>query len=76
MFSSSLPLVRFRDWSTSERWPLRAPLKNQSYVMLSNRVGADAGLDFSGNSMVIALFGRVIAQASSAGEELLFAGIS
>jgi len=51
-------------------------IENQSYVVLSNRVGTDDGVTFCGTSAIIDPFGVVIAAAATDREELIQAEIS
>lgn len=51
-------------------------IENQSYVVLANRVGKDAGVPFCGSSAVIDPSGVVVAGASADREELVVAEIS
>ena len=51
-------------------------IENQSYVVLSNRVGTDAGITCCGNSAIIDPSGAIIAAASTEGEELITAELS
>ena len=51
-------------------------IENQSYVILSNRVGKDDDLWFCGNSVIIDPRGVVIAAASPDREELIHAEVS
>jgi predicted amidohydrolase len=51
-------------------------IENQSYVVLSNRVGTDDGITFCGSSMIIDAYGMVVAGASADREELVVADIS
>ena len=51
-------------------------IENQSYVLLSNRVGTDAGTTFCGTSAIIDPYGVVIAVASSDREELIYGDIT
>ena len=51
-------------------------IENQSYVIVSNRVGKDDGVPFCGSSAIIDPYGVVIASASTDREELLVAEIS
>jgi predicted amidohydrolase len=51
-------------------------IENQSYVVLSNRVGKDEGVPFCGGSAIIDAYGVVIAAASADREELLVADVS
>jgi predicted amidohydrolase len=74
-------------FALSSAWPfprvehLRAlatarAIENQSYVVLSNRVGTDLGVAFCGTSCIIDPYGVVIAAASSDREELIVADVS
>ena len=51
-------------------------IENQSYVLLSNRVGTDNGVPFCGNSAIIDPSGVVLAAASGEQEEILVADVS
>ena len=51
-------------------------IENQSYVLLSNRVGTDNGVTFCGNSAIIDPSGAFLAAASAEREELLVADVS
>ncbi|PZR71655.1 MAG: carbon-nitrogen hydrolase [Chthoniobacterales bacterium] len=51
-------------------------IENQSYVVVSNRVGRDDGVSFCGNSAIIDPYGVTVAAASADREELLQAEIS
>ncbi|MEN3369487.1 MAG: omega-amidase [Verrucomicrobiota bacterium] len=51
-------------------------IENQSYVILSNRVGADAGVSFCGTSAIIDPYGVTVAAASADREELIVGEIS
>lgn len=51
-------------------------IENQSYVVLSNRVGKDEGVSFCGSSAIIDAYGVAIAAASADREELLVADVS
>ncbi len=51
-------------------------IENQSYVLLSNRSGTDAGVTCCGTSAVIDPAGTIIAAASAEREELLTAELS
>jgi predicted amidohydrolase len=51
-------------------------IENQSYVVLSNRVGKDDGVSFCGSSAIIDAYGVVIASASADREELIVGEIS
>jgi predicted amidohydrolase len=51
-------------------------IENQSYVILSNRVGNDDGVSFCGSSAIIDPYGVTMAAASADREELIQAEIS
>ena len=51
-------------------------IENQSYLVLANRTGMDAGVTCCGTSTIIDPSGAVLASASGDGEELLVAEIS
>ncbi|MEP6974612.1 MAG: nitrilase-related carbon-nitrogen hydrolase [Spartobacteria bacterium] len=51
-------------------------IENQSYVILSNRVGTDDGVKFCGTSVVIDPSGMILAEASTDHEELIVAEVS
>jgi predicted amidohydrolase len=51
-------------------------IENQSYVVLSNRVGSDDGLPFCGNSAIVDAYGVTVASASADREELIVAEVS
>lgn len=51
-------------------------IENQSYVILSNRVGKDNGVSFCGNSAIIDAYGVTIAGASADREELIVGEVS
>jgi predicted amidohydrolase len=51
-------------------------IENQSYMIMSNRVGKDDDLWFCGNSAIIDPRGIVIAAASPDREELIDANVS
>ena len=51
-------------------------IENQSYVVLSNRVGKDDGVAFCGSSAIIDAYGVAIAAASADREELIVADVS
>jgi predicted amidohydrolase len=51
-------------------------IENQSYVVLSNRVGNDDGVSFCGSSTIIDPYGVTVAAASADREELIQAEIS
>ena len=51
-------------------------IENQSYVILSNRVGKDDGVRFCGSSAIIDPYGALIAAASADREELLTGELS
>jgi predicted amidohydrolase len=51
-------------------------IENQSYFIVSNRVGSDHGVMFCGSSVIIDPYGAILAAASADREELLFAELS
>jgi omega-amidase len=51
-------------------------IENQSYVIVSNRVGTDDGVTFCGTSAIIDPYGVTIASASTDREELVQAEVS
>ena len=51
-------------------------IENQSYVILSNRVGKDEGVSFCGSSTIIDAYGVTIAAASADREELIVGEVS
>lgn len=51
-------------------------IENQSYVIVSNRVGKDDGISFCGTSAIIDPYGVIIASASADREELIQAELS
>ena len=51
-------------------------IENQSYVVLSNRVGTDGGVTFCGSSAIIDPYGVTVAAASADREELIQAEVS
>jgi predicted amidohydrolase len=51
-------------------------IENQSYVILSNRVGKDEGVSFCGSSAIIDAYGVTIAAASADREELIVGEVS
>lgn len=51
-------------------------IENQSYVILANRVGIDAGVTFCGSSAVIDPYGIIVAAASADREEIAYAELS
>src|SRR6185295_19457705 len=72
---------------TSSAWPfprlehlrilaLARAIENQSYLILSNRVGTDDGVTFCGSSAIVDPYGVVLAAASADREELIQAEIS
>jgi omega-amidase len=68
-------------WPTARRQHLRTlaaarAIENQSYVVLSNRVGTDNGVSFCGTSSIIDPCGAVLAEALNDNEELIEAEIS
>lgn len=51
-------------------------IENQSYLVLSNRVGNDDGVTFCGSSAIVDAYGVTIASASTDREELILAELS
>jgi predicted amidohydrolase len=51
-------------------------IENQSYMILSNRVGVDAGVSLCGTSTIVDPYGVTLAVASTDREELIVAEIS
>jgi predicted amidohydrolase len=51
-------------------------IENQSYAVLSNRVGKDEGVAFCGSSAIIDAYGVVIAAASADREEVIVGEVS
>ena len=51
-------------------------IENQSYMILSNRVGTDDGVRFCGSSAIIDPYGVIVAAGSADREELLSAELS
>ena len=51
-------------------------IENQSYVILSNRVGRDDGVSFCGSSAIIDPYGALLAAASADREELITGELS
>ncbi len=51
-------------------------IENQSYVIVSNRVGTDDGVTFCGSSLIIDPYGVTVASASTDREELVQAEVS
>lgn len=51
-------------------------IENQSYVIVSNRVGIDDGVTFCGSSAIIDPYGVTVASASTDREELIQAEVS
>jgi predicted amidohydrolase len=51
-------------------------IENQSYVVLSNRVGKDEGVAFCGSSAIIDAYGVIIAAASADREEVVVGEVS
>ena len=51
-------------------------IENQSYVILSNRVGTDDGVTFCGSSAIIDPYGVIVAAGSTDREELISAELS
>ena len=73
LISSAWPFPRVEHLRTLA---LARAIENQSYVVLSNRVGTDDGIMFCGSSAIIDPYGVTLAGASSDREELLCAEVS
>lgn len=73
LVSSAWPFPRLEHLRTLA---LARAIENQSYLILSNRVGADAGTAFCGSSAIIDPYGVLLAAASSDREELIYADVS
>lgn len=82
-----LALAGANVFAVSSAWPyprvshLRAlaiarAVENQSYLLLSNRVGTDDGVTFCGSSAIIDPSGRLLAEGSADREDLLDAEIN
>lgn len=71
--SASWPSSRIEHWMTLLK--ARA-IENQCYIIGCNRTGNGGGIDYCGDSMVIAPDGVVIAFADSRKEQLIYADIS
>jgi predicted amidohydrolase len=71
--SSAWPFPRVEHLRTLA---LARAIENQSYLILANRVGTDAGVTLCGTSVVIDPYGVILAAASADREELLLAEIS
>lgn len=52
-----------------------ASFQNGFYCAMVNRVGVEGGMEFSGESVVTDPFGKVVAQAATGTEEILYADI-
>jgi omega-amidase len=66
--SSAWPFPRVEHFRTLA---VARAIENQSYVVVSNRVGTDDGVSFCGTSAIIDPYGVVIAAASQHREELI-----
>jgi len=51
-------------------------VENQSYFIISNRVGTDDGVTFCGSSVIVDPSGKILAAASPEREELIAAEVS
>lgn len=71
--SSAWPFPRVEHLRTLA---LSRAIENQSYLVLANRVGTDAGVTLCGTSVIIDPYGAILAAASVDREELLLAEIS
>ena len=73
VISSAWPFPRVEHLRTLA---LARAIENQSYVILSNRVGTDDGVTFCGSSAIIDPYGVIVVSASTDGEDLLQADLS
>lgn len=71
--SSAWPFPRVEHLRTLS---LARAIENQSYLVLANRVGRDAGVTLCGTSAIIDPYGVVVAAASTDREELLVAEVT
>ena len=73
ILSSAWPFPRLEHFRTLAA--ARA-IENQSYMIVSNRVGTDDGVTCCGSSMIIDPYGVTLASASTDREELVLAEVS
>ncbi|MGZ5023136.1 MAG: carbon-nitrogen hydrolase family protein [Chthoniobacterales bacterium] len=73
LISSAWPFPRVEHLRTLA---LARAIENQSYVVLSNRVGTDAGTTFCGSSAIIDPYGVLLAGASADREEIIYTELS
>lgn len=73
VISSALPFPRVEHLRTLA---VARAIENQSYMILSNRVGTDDGVTFCGSSAIIDPYGVTVAAASPDHEELISAEIT
>ena len=71
--SSAWPFPRLEHLRTLA---MARAIENQSYVILSNRVGTDDGVTFCGSSAIIDPCGVIVAAGSTDREELIIAELS
>jgi omega-amidase len=73
IISSAWPFPRVEHLRTLA---MARAIENQSYVILSNRVGSDDRVPFCGSSAIIDPYGVIVAAASADREELISAELS
>ena len=73
VISSAWPFPRVEHLRTLA---MARAIENQSYVILSNRVGTDDRVPFCGSSAIIDPYGVVVAAGSTDREELVSAELS
>jgi predicted amidohydrolase len=73
IISSAWPFPRVEHLRTLA---MARAIENQSYVILSNRVGTDDGVTFCGSSAIIDPYGVIVAAGSTDREELISAELS
>jgi len=73
LISSAWPFPRVEHLRTLA---LARAIENQSYLVLSNRVGTDDGVTFCGSSVIIDPYGVMLSSASADREKLVLAEIS
>lgn len=71
--SSAWPVVRAEHLRILA---LARAVENQSYFIIANRVGTDDGVTFCGGSLIVDPAGKILANGSAGGEELIEAEIS
>lgn len=72
IYVASWPVSRIQVWDLL----LKArSLENQCYVVGANRVGSDPLCEYSGNSVIVDSYGRVIAESDTEGETYITADL-